>query len=202
MFSGKFPALLIIGKEYMDMFKQLLEFTGFVINPVIHGIAGYKPGSLHLFQDIKLQGRIYVGEKNVFRTAVFAGDLRLEIREDIKVSIYRMRGIKVVAVLSLPPESLAVIYCSPFVSTPPFFSRPIYFFGKSAPTTPTSLALLNIVAAHEKYTADPPSASSTFPEGVFNESRAIEPTTSRDIILSIPPIFSLNNISAHSTNIL
>src|SRR3954453_18593657 len=50
---------------------------------------------------------------------------------------------------------------------------------KSSPTGPTTRTSQKKLAASEKCTADPPSMRSRSPKGVFTESNAIDPTTTR-----------------------
>src|SRR5829696_2539698 len=52
---------------------------------------------------------------------------------------------------------------------------------KSSPAMPTILTSVKKLAASEKWTAEPPSIRSRFPNGVRTESNAIEPTTVSDI---------------------
>src|SRR4051812_23662868 len=50
---------------------------------------------------------------------------------------------------------------------------------KSSPTGPTTRTSQKKLAASEKCTAEPPSMRSRSPKGVFTESNAIDPTTTR-----------------------
>src|SRR5436305_1352349 len=50
---------------------------------------------------------------------------------------------------------------------------------KSSPTGPTMRTSVKKLAASEKCTAEPPSMRSRSPNGVFTESKAIDPTTTR-----------------------
>jgi hypothetical protein len=52
---------------------------------------------------------------------------------------------------------------------------------KSSPTGPTGRTSVKKLAASEKCTAEPPSARSRSPNGVFIASNAIDPTTVRDM---------------------
>ena len=56
---------------------------------------------------------------------------------------------------------------------------------KSSPTGPTGRTSVKKLAASEKWTAVPPSIRSRSPNGVLTESKAIEPTTVRDMGLSV-----------------
>src|SRR5213082_727300 len=62
---------------------------------------------------------------------------------------------------------------------------------KSSPTGPTTRTSVKKLAASEKCTAEPPSMRSRSPNGVRTESKAIDPTTVRDMrrlrILASPP---------------
>ena len=52
---------------------------------------------------------------------------------------------------------------------------------KSSPTGPTGRTSVKKLAAREKCTAEPPSARSRSPKGVLIASKAIDPTTVRDM---------------------
>ena len=56
---------------------------------------------------------------------------------------------------------------------------------KSSPTGPTGRTSVKKLAASEKCTAAPPSMRSRSPKGVLTESKAIEPTTVRDMAAKI-----------------
>src|SRR6266576_1003627 len=64
----------------------------------------------------------------------------------------------------LTPRSRSTAYCSS---------------PKSSPTGPTTRTSVKKLAASEKWTAEPPSMRSRSPKGVFTESNAIDPTTTR-----------------------
>src|SRR4051794_17935144 len=62
----------------------------------------------------------------------------------------------------------------------PRFLRTSYSSSpKSSPTGPTTRTSVKKLAASEKWTAEPPSMRSRSPNGVFTESKAMEPTTTR-----------------------
>src|SRR3954452_6906655 len=65
------------------------------------------------------------------------------------------------------------------VITPRSRSTPYSSSPKSSPTGPTTRTSQKKLAAREKCTADPPSMRSRSPKGVFTESNAIDPTTTR-----------------------
>src|SRR5690606_34796263 len=76
--------------------------------------------------------------------------------------------------------------CStPLQSMPRGASRSSSCTGKSSPTTPTTWTGCSSEAATAKWTAEPPSASAVWPNGVYTESSATLPTTSR-LIASHP----------------
>src|SRR2546426_12256823 len=62
---------------------------------------------------------------------------------------------------------------------PIFARRCSSALGESLPITPTTCTRCRIAPATLKNTAEPPSASAVWPNGVRTESSAIEPTTSR-----------------------
>jgi hypothetical protein len=68
------------------------------------------------------------------------------------------------------------------------FRKSTCSLGKSSPTTPTSLTGLKKPAATEEYTAAPPKALSTSPEGVLTESNATLPTINRLLSQQEQPI--------------
>src|SRR4051794_27059084 len=62
----------------------------------------------------------------------------------------------------------------------PRFLRTSYSSSpKSSPTGPTTRTSVKKLAAREKWTAEPPSMRSRSPNGVFTESNAMDPTTTR-----------------------
>src|ERR1041385_1302839 len=58
--------------------------------------------------------------------------------------------------------------------------------SKSPPTTATILTLVKKLAEIEKCDAEPPSILSHLPKGVSTASYATDPTTRRDMILTLP----------------
>src|SRR5436309_11072141 len=65
------------------------------------------------------------------------------------------------------------------VSIPRSWSTAYSSSPKSSPTGPTTRTSQKKLAASEKCTAEPPSMRSRSPKGVFTESNAIDPTTTR-----------------------
>src|SRR3954468_21770290 len=64
------------------------------------------------------------------------------------------------------------------VITPRLERTPSSSSPKSSPTGPTTRTSVNMLAASEKWTAEPPSIRSRSPKGVRTESNATDPTTS------------------------
>ena len=67
------------------------------------------------------------------------------------------------------------------VTTPRLRSTSNSASPKSSPTGPTTRTSVKKLAAREKWTADPPSILSRSPKGERTASKAMDPTTVRDI---------------------
>src|SRR5207248_6443255 len=73
-------------------------------DPEIHRVAGNKLRALDLRQDVELQSRVDVTEKDKWSAPELLGNLRSKIREDAEMGLERLSDIEIMPVPAAPPE--------------------------------------------------------------------------------------------------
>ena len=98
--------LLVVHHEDVDSLHEIEQRVTTSRDPVVHGVAGDQFRVAHLLENVELQLRIDVRQKDILGIAIMLRQLRLKGFEDVEVSFQGMGLIQVILVPPFPTKGL------------------------------------------------------------------------------------------------
>src|SRR6202022_1232682 len=86
------------------MLKKRRNVGASTLNPEIHRVAGNQLRLVHLLQNVELEARNDVRQKEIRRRSEFFGNHRTKMRKNAEVRLECLGGIQIVAIPPAPTE--------------------------------------------------------------------------------------------------
>ncbi len=106
--AGELAGFAVVEDEHVHAFQQSEEVVFGDVDPKIHRVGDDEFRARHLVEDVALQARPDIGEKDVWRGVVACGKFRREMLEDVELDAAGFARVEVPHVFAGPAEGFSL----------------------------------------------------------------------------------------------
>ena len=184
--AGQLADLGVVDDQAVDLGDRRQQRVLGGVDPEVHRVQPAEARAVALGADLALQVWLDVGEEEGVGGFRLGGELRLELAEDAELGVLGVGDVEVVLVATAPEERLAALDPLDVAGLHAAAFEHLELGGAEVLADRADRAHLGEEAGGEReMDGGAAQHAVALPEGVFTESKAIEPTTVRDMARSV-----------------